>query len=148
MRIDGLHHVVLDVPDVAAAERFSADLFDLSVAFREGEYDGEYGRVPDGLDWPAARERGVDPGMTFLTRPGFALAVAEEPGSGDGGRLDHVALAVDATAVERIAESARGLGCEVDEREDVAFVTDRYGVGWELNAGSPPPTCPFDDLDV
>jgi catechol 2,3-dioxygenase-like lactoylglutathione lyase family enzyme len=149
MAIHGLHHIVLDVPDVGDAEAFYADLFDLAVAFREGEYGEEYGSVPDGLDWPAARERGVEPGMTFLRRDAFSLAVAETGAGGDAdGRLDHAALAVDEATVRSVAERARDLGCEVDERDDVAFVTDRYGVEWELNSGSPPPTCPFDDLPV
>lgn len=147
MQFHGLHHLVLDVPDVGDAEAFYSALFGLDVAFREGAYDGEYGKVPDGLDWPAACERGVEPGMSFLRRDSFSLALVEEETSA-GGRLDHVALAVDDAAVEAVAASARDLGCEVDEREDVVFVTDEYGVEWECNAGSPPPTCPFETLPV
>jgi catechol 2,3-dioxygenase-like lactoylglutathione lyase family enzyme len=147
MRVEDLHHVVLDVGDLPAAEAYYRDLFSLDVAFREGEYEDEYGKVPDGLDWPAAADAGVEPGMTFLTREGFALALTAEDASEDG-RLNHVALAVGDETVGEVAETARDLDCEVDEREDVVFVTDQYGVEWELNAGSPPPTCPFEDLPV
>jgi catechol 2,3-dioxygenase-like lactoylglutathione lyase family enzyme len=147
MQVDGLHHVVLDVGDLAAAEQFYQELFALAVAFREGEYGDEYGRVPDGLDWPAAADAGVEPEMTFLRGDGFALALTAVDASEDG-RLNHVALAVSDDTVGEVAEAARSLGCEVDEREDVVFVTDPYGVEWELNAGSPPPTCPFDELPV
>lgn len=147
MRIDGLHHVVFDIDDLAAGEEFYRELFGLDVAFREGEFGDDYGKVPDDLDWPTAVEAGVEPGMTFLRRDGFALALTAEPGT-DSGRLNHVALAVDDETVGDVAQRARGLGCEVDEREDVVFVTDRYGIEWEFNAGSPPPTCPFDELAV
>lgn len=147
MHVDGLHHVVLDVGDVAPAERFYRELFSLDVAFREGEYRGEYGKVPECFDWPAAAEAGVEPGMTFLRHDGLSLALTAED-AGEDGRLNHVALAVSDDTVGEVAATARELDCEVDEREDVVFVTDRYGVEWELNAGSPPPTCPFEVLPV
>ncbi|WP_435361492.1 VOC family protein [Haloarchaeobius sp. DFWS5] len=148
MTVAGVHHVALSVPDVAAAESFYCDLFDAEVMFREGTLDGEFGALPDEMDWSAAVDAGVEPGMSFVGRDDLALALAQEPNVPDGGPLDHIALAITADELDGACERARSLDCDVDRRGSVAFVTDRFGVEWELNTGDPPPETPFDTLDV
>ena len=150
MTVDGLHHVVLEVPDLAEAEAFYRDLFDLDVLFREGTKGETFGRVPDDLDWPAAIEKGVEPGMSFLGRDAFALALAaeDEEKDADARRLDHIALALDAEDRDAIRDRAADLGCECRTHSHSLFVTDRYGVEWELNASSPPPETSLETLDV
>lgn len=151
MAIDGLHHVVLRVPALPDAEEFYRELLDLDVLFREGTKDETFGKVPDDLDWPAAREAGVEPGMSFLGRDGFALALAAEDGDGDRdapARLDHVALSLDTEDRDAIRDRAADLGCEYETHSHAVFVTDRYGVEWELNASSPPPETSLETLDV
>lgn len=147
MTFHGLHHIVFRVGDLREAEPYYADLFGLDVLFREGSLDDEFGAVPDDLDWEAAIDAGVEPGMSFLGRETFALALVDEPGPGEG-RLDHVALAVEPDDQDAIEERASGLGCETWRRGHSLFVEDRYGVEWELNASSPPPETPLDPLDV
>ena len=167
MAIDGLHHLVLKVPDLPEAEAFYRDLFDLDVLFREGTKGETFGKVPDHLDWPEAVERDVEPGMSFLGRDAFALALVEGDaygegdvngnrdgdagdgnGNADASRLDHVALALDPEDRDAVRDRADELDCEYEEKGDAVFVTDHYGVEWELNASSPPPETPFDALDV
>ena len=43
MAIDGLHHLVLRVPDLGEAEEFYRELFGLDVLFREGQLGDEHG---------------------------------------------------------------------------------------------------------
>ncbi|WP_435334666.1 VOC family protein [Haloarchaeobius sp. TZWWS8] len=148
MALAGIHHVALSVPDIVAAESFYCELFDAEVLFREGTFDGEFGAVPEELDWPAARDAGVEPGMSFVARDDVALALAQDPDVPDGGPVDHLAVAVDQSDLGPLCERARALDCEVDRRETVAFVTDHYGIEWELNASDPPPETPFETLDV
>lgn len=149
MAIHGLHHVALEVPDLLEAEPFYRILFDLDVLFREGEKDGKFGALPDGLDWERATDCGVEPGVTFLGRDEFAVALAEDDdANSEGGPLDHVALALDPADRDAVRDRADELGCEYEEKDDAVFVTDRYGVEWELNASSPPPETPFETLDV
>lgn len=142
-----LHHVVLRVPDLPAAESFYRELFDLDVRFREGSLDGEFGAVPEGMDWPAATDAGIVPGMSFLNRGAFSLALMVEEVTGEG-RLDHLALAVDARERDAIRDRATDLGCECERKSSAVFVADRYGIEWEINASSPPPETPFETLDV
>lgn len=160
MAIDGLHHLVLRVPNLGDAERFYRELFDLDVLFREGQLGNEYGALPDSFDWSDAPEKGVEPGMSFLGRDAFALALVEsESEAGEDaewregdteieGRLDHVALALDPADCDAICDRADELDCEYEAKGNAVFVTDRYGVEWELNASSPPPETPFETLDV
>ena len=167
MTIRGLHHLVLRIPDLGEAESFYRDLFDLDVLFREGSKDGEFGALPDGLDWEAATEKGVEPGMSFLGRDEFALALmedsveqrptneasgrrpqAESASNAEAGRLDHLALELDADDRDAIRDRAADLDCEFEAKSHAVFVTDRYGVEWELNASSPPPETPFDPLGL
>lgn len=154
MGVHAIHHVTLRVDDLAAAEAAYRDVLDLDVLFREGTYDGEFGALPDDLDWPAAKEAGVDPGMTFLGREAAAIAVAERdeeadtPASSPTDALDHVALHVDPGGVPAMAARARDRGWRVDERETAAFLVDADGIEWEVNASNPPPATPFDRLPV
>ena len=148
MTVAGLHHAVLKVPDLREAETYYRDLFDMSVLFREGTKDGTYGKVPDGADWPTATAHGVEPGMSFLRRDGFVLALAADPETAEPTRFDHVGLEIDLADLGSIASRAASMGCGVEERETSAFVTDRYGVEWELNAGGFPPSCPFPVLEL
>lgn len=154
MTIDGLHHVVLRVPTLPDAEEFYRELLDLDVLFREGTKDGTFGKVPDDLDWPAAIAAGVEPSMSFLGRDEFALALAAEDDEKDAkadpemGRLDHLALSLDAEDRDEIRDRAADLDCEYETHSHAVFVTDRYGVEWELNASSPPPETSLETLDV
>ena len=142
-----LHHVVLRVPDLPEAELYYRDLLGLDVLFREGSLDDEYGTLPEGMGWPDAVAAGVDPGMTFLNRDALSLAllVAETTGQG---RLDHIALSVSREDRDAIHERADDLDCEYEAKSGALFLTDRYGVEWELNGSSPPPETPFETLDV
>ncbi|WP_256298844.1 VOC family protein [Haloarchaeobius salinus] len=150
MAIDGLHHLVLLVDDLPAAEDYYRDLFDLGVQFREGYRDGEPGTVPDHLTWPEAVEAGIEPSMSFLGRDGFFLAVAADPAEHEGtGRVDHVALAVSPATFELVAERAEELGASVEYNADHhCTFEDRYGVEWELNAKPRPPGRAFDGFSV
>lgn len=159
MGVHRIHHVTLTVDDVASAEAAYRDVLDLDVLFREGTYDGEFGSVPDDVDWPTAKQAGVEPGMTFLGREDAAIAIAErddgeatdppdEAGTTGEDALDHVALHVDPGDVAAIAERARARDWDVDERETAAFLVDDDGIEWEVNASNPPPATPFDPLPV
>lgn len=123
------------------------DLFDMVVLFREGTADGSYGRLPDGLDWEIAIRHGVDPGMSFLRRDEFVIALADDPDAGEPTRFDHISLATDLADIGPIASRAASMGCGVDERETSAIITDQYGVEWELSATGFPPSSPFDTLE-
>lgn len=112
MGFHGLHHVVLTVEDVPAAEEFYQELFDMDVLFREGTQNDTFGRVPDEVDWERAIAAGITPGMSFLRRDGIALALAEEEGDDSVSRLDHIAIAVDETDIDRIRDRAQHVGCE------------------------------------
>jgi len=150
MTIDGLHHIVLLVDDLPAAQDYYRDLFDLGVQFREGSRDGEPGTVPDHLTWPEAIDAGIEPSMSFLGRDGFFLAVAADPDASRGtGRVDHIALAVTPATFELVAERAEDAGATV-ERNAAHHCTfeDSYGVEWELNAKPRPPNRAFDEFEV
>ena len=142
-----LHHIVLRIPDLPGAELYYRELFGLDVLFREGSHEGEYGTVPEGMDWSDAVAAGVDPGMSFLNRGAFSLALMVEDLVGDG-RLDHVALAVDPPDRDSIRDRAAGMDCEYEEKSGAVFVTDRYGIEWEITTSTPPPETPFDTLDL
>lgn len=146
MGFEALHHVVLTVENLPEAEEFYRDLFEMGVLFREGERDGEYGRVPEEMDWNAAVADGIDPAMSFLRNGVLSLALAESDGPVDGSRVDHLALQVSEADFAPLCRRARSLDCEVDERETTMFVTDRYEMEWELKTSSPPPTCPFEEI--
>lgn len=151
MAIDGLHHLVLLVDDLPAAEAYYRDLFDLDVQFREGYRDGEPGTVPDHLTWAEAADAGIEPSMSFLGRDEFFLAVAEpddEPADGTG-RVDHVALAVSPATFELVADRAAESGATVEHNAaHHCTFEDRYGVEWELNAKPRPPGRAFDEFEV
>lgn len=142
-----LHHVVLRVPDLPAAESYYRDLLGLDVLFREGSLDDEYGTLPDGLDWPDAVAAGVDPGMTFLNRDALSIALVVAETIGEG-RLDHIALSAPSADRDDVRERADDLDCEYEAKEGALFLTDRYGIEWELNGSAPPPETPFETLDV
>ncbi|SFK59076.1 Catechol 2,3-dioxygenase [Halogranum rubrum] len=146
MGFEALHHVVLVVENLAEAETFYCELFKMDVRFREGERDGDYGRVPDHPDWETAVADGVTPAMSFLGNGALSLALAASDDPVEGGRVDHLAFQVNESFFDSFSDRARSLGCAVDERETTAFVTDRYGMEWELKTSSPPPTCPFEEI--
>jgi catechol 2,3-dioxygenase-like lactoylglutathione lyase family enzyme len=148
MTIHGLHHLVLRVDDVVEGEAYYSDLFDLDVLFREGVQGDTFGKVPTDAGWEQAIEAGVEPRMSFLGRDQFALALVEEPVGKSPGRLDHLALAIDAADQDAIEERARRFDCETRRSGHSLFVVDRYGVEWELNATSPPPATSLGALDV
>lgn len=148
MTVAGLHHAVLNVPDLPEAEAYYRELFDMSVLFREGTKDGTYGKVPDGIDWATAMAHDVSPGMSFLRRGGLVLALANDPEAAEPTRFDHVGLDIDLDDLGPIASRAASMGCGVEERETAAFITDRYGVEWEVNADGFPPSCPFPALEL
>lgn len=147
MSVTGLHHVVLNVPDLPDAESYYRDLFDMAVLFREGTAEGTYGQLPDGVDWPTATAHGVDPGMSFLRRDEFVIALADDPEAGEPTRFDHISLETELDDIGPIASRAASMGCGVDEREAVAIITDQYGVEWELAATGFPPSSPFDTIE-
>ncbi|MFB6154148.1 MAG: VOC family protein [Halodesulfurarchaeum sp.] len=148
MPISGLHHAVLSVPDLEAAESYYRELLDMGVLFREGTLSGTYGKVPDGVDWAVAKAHGVEPGMSFLRRDDFVLALAADPETSEPTRFDHLALEIDLADLGSLASRAAEMGCGVSERETSVVVTDRYGVEWELSAEGFPPSCPFEELDL
>jgi catechol 2,3-dioxygenase-like lactoylglutathione lyase family enzyme len=65
VRIHGLYHVVLDVGDLDSAEQFYRELFSLEVAFQEGEYAGDYGKVPTTSTGPPQSRQASSPGYHF-----------------------------------------------------------------------------------
>lgn len=148
MPFHGLHHAVLNVPALPEAEAYYRDLFDMEVLFREGTAGGSYGRVPDGLSWEVAMAHGVSPGMSFLKRDRFVVALADDPEAGEPTRFDHISLEIDMADLGPVASQAASMGCGVDERERTAIITDRYGVEWELTTRGFPPDSPFEALDL
>jgi catechol 2,3-dioxygenase-like lactoylglutathione lyase family enzyme len=149
MHVDGVHHLVLLVDDVPAAESYYRELFDLDVLFREGTLDGEAGTVPDGVSWDDALDGGVTPRMSFLGRETLSVAVANGADQQGTGRLDHIALAVDEDALDDITDRAESLGCDVTENAPHHRVfVDENGVEWELNASARPPGRAFAELDL
>ena len=148
MSFRGLHHAVLNVPDLPDAEAYYRDLFDMSVLFREGTADGTYGKLPDGLDWNTAMAHGVSPGMSFLQRDKFVVALADDPEASAPTRFDHISLEIELSDLGPIASRAASMGCGVDERETTAIITDQYGVEWELTARGFPPQSPFEVLEL
>lgn len=149
MGISGLHHLVLLVDDVPAGEAFYRDLFDMEVSFREGALDGTPGTVPEGVAWDDAIAEGVTPSMSFLGRDDFFLAVARADGEASGGRVDHVALAVDDAAFESITARAEDMGCAVRRNASHhRIIRDEFGFEWELNARPRPPEEAFDTFDI
>lgn len=144
MVFEAFHHGEIVHDDLPVAESFYRNLFEMDVLFREGTRDDEYGKVPDGFDWEAAVDDGIDPGMSFLRNGALSLALAEDGDAVDGGRVDHLAFQMSEADFDSLCGRARDIDCEVDEREATAFVTDRYGIEWELKTASPPPNCPFE----
>ncbi|KAB1192691.1 VOC family protein [Haloferax sp. MBLA0076] len=149
MAINGVHHVVLRVPDVPDGEACYRELFDMEVRFREGLLDGDVGTVPEMFTWDDARSKGVTPTMSFLGRDEFFLAVAQRDETDGKRRVDHIALAVDESTFESVTERAEAAGCTV-ERNAAHHRTfeDPLGFEWELNASSPPPSRAFDTLEL
>ena len=145
MPFHGLHHVELAVRDLADAEPYYRELFDMAVLFREGTLDGRRGTVPDGLDWDTATAHGVEPHRSVLSRDEFALALVSVSGS-QPARPGHVALAIDLDDLGPVAGRAASMGCGVEERETRVVLTDRYGFEWELTATGFPPTSRYDTL--
>jgi len=148
MPFRGLHHAVLNVPELPAAEGYYRELFDMAVLFREGTAEGAYGRLPDGIDWDTAVAHGVSPGMSFLKRGAFVLALADDPEAGEPSRFDHISLEISMDELGTVASRAASMGCGVDERERTVIVTDEYGIEWELTTRGFPPSSPFDVLEL
>lgn len=148
MPFHGLHHAVLNVPGLPEAETYYRELFDMDVLFREGTADGAYGKLPDGIDWETATAHGVDPGMSFLQRGDFVVALADDPEAGEPTRFDHISLQIDMTDLGTVASRAASMGCGVDERERTAIITDQYGIEWELTTTGFPPSSPFEVLEL
>jgi catechol 2,3-dioxygenase-like lactoylglutathione lyase family enzyme len=148
MTVQGLHHVAIAVPDLARAERYYRDLFEMAVLYREGHVEGRYGRLPDGIDWPTAAAHGVEPGTTYLRRDEFVLSLEASVEDGDSGPLDRIALRIDLADLASITSRAAEMGCGVDERESGAEIVDRYGLQWVVTAEPFPPRSRFDDLAI
>ncbi len=147
MPFHGLHHVGFTVPDLAEAERYYRELFEMAVLFREGVLDGRRGTVPDGVNWATATAHGVEPHRSVLGRDEIAIALAASSGAepSPGG---HIAIAIDLVDLGPLTRRAASMGCGVEERETGALITDRYGREWELTASGFPPTSRYDTLEM
>lgn len=148
MTLTGLHHVAIAVPDLSEAADYYRDLFEMAVVFREGQAQGRYGRLPDGIDWPTAVAHGVESGSTYLRRDGFVLALEATDDDRDPGRVQRISLRIDLSDLGLIARRAAEMGCAVDERESAAVIRDRYGIRWGLTAEPFPPRSRYDDLEL
>jgi len=129
-------HIALFVTPLRQAEEFYRALFALDVAFREAETaDGWYILPPD-ASWDDAEAAGISPGLCSLHRDAFTLAL-EDGASGEGGRLSHVGLQVDAQDLERLRALAPTMGCQiVQDGPTILVFDDPYGVRWELTTSS------------
>ncbi|MDP9358917.1 MAG: VOC family protein [Chloroflexota bacterium] len=127
-------HLALRVSPLREAEAFYQGLFGMVVAFREARVAGEWQTMPPGTGWDDADAAGIPLELVFLVRDRLVLAL----GVGDdvalaGGPLDHVALRVDSTDLDHLADQAAALGCWfAARRSDYLFFTDAYGVRWEI----------------
>lgn len=148
MPVQRLYHLALAVPDLAAAEDYYRELFEMAVSFRDGRNDGRYGKLPDGIDWETAMAHDVDPGRSVLQREEFVLALTERPDADPPTRLDRVALRIELSDLGPIANRAASMGCGVEEQESGAVITDRYGVEWLVTAEPFPPQSRYDSLEL
>lgn len=136
MAFDGIGHIALVVPDLRELEQCYCELFDMTVDFREGMVDGEFGELPAG-DWADAADAADEITMSFVTRGAVTLALHEPTHREvvDHGPIDHLNVAVPAAERERICERAPDYGCEVDAvpyDNNHRYVTTPDGVVWEL----------------
>lgn len=130
--IRGVSHIALTVDDVAAAERYYADLFGMEVAFRDTHHLGRQASLRHGVTWEAAKAQGIRPGLSSLFRDRFTLALEEGPVTGRGG-LNHIGLDLDEDDLEPFRLRIAASDCRVvAQRSDLLVFEDRFGVRWEF----------------
>ena len=131
-------HIAITVPDLEQAEAYYRALFDMEVVTREElGLDGDR-QLPWDKDWSDARHAGIELYMVALRRGGFVLALFDE-GSQFIRELGQphyrpLFIGLDMPADEILRVRARLAG--EDWEEESGGFRDRYGVGWQLGAGT------------
>lgn len=148
MTLAGLHHVTLRVPDVPAAERYYATLFDLNVHFREGSRDGEIGTLPADWDWDDAADADVDPSLSVIGRDHVHLELTATDESVGIGHVRRLALDVGMAERIDIRDRAEELDATVTQGSDSTHIEDRYGFEWELTEAELPLEPDVDELAI
>lgn len=136
MSFDGIGHAAVFVEDLEAAERVYVELFDMTVAYREGRVDGERRRLPD-AGWEENAMFADRVLNSFVRRGDLALSLHEvSEGVPKEGPLDHLNLRVSRAERERIVEEAPEYGCDLDVRPsydgDYRYVQTPDNLVWEL----------------
>lgn len=131
-------HIAITVPDLEQAEAYYRALFDMELVTREELGPDGDRQLPWDKDWSDARHAGIDLYMVALRRGGFVLALFDE-GSAfirelGLSRYRPLFIGLDMPADEILGVRAR-LGGEDWDEESGGF-RDRYGIGWQLGAGT------------
>ncbi len=133
-------HIALFITPLRQAEAFYRTLFGLEVAFREAEMADGWYTLPPHAGWSDAEAAGIQIGLSILYRDAFTLALEDSP-SGEGGRLSHIGVQVDAQDLERLRTLVPGQGCQIVQNgASILVFDDPYGVRWEMT------TSLYDDL--
>lgn len=136
MTYQAFTHIALIVRPLRQAEEFYRTLFALEVAFREAETDAGWYTLPSNAGWDDAEAAGISLGLCSLHRDAFTLAL-EDGLSGEGGRLSHIGMQVDAEDLARLRTVAATLRCQVvQDGQSILVFDDPYGVRWEMTTSS------------
>ena len=130
-------HLALLVGDLRSAEEYYADLFGLTVLFREGpiedgDVSGPWGTVPPAHGWDEIDSEGIGVGMSALGRDSVVLALFAQPPT--GAQTFAIGLVAGEDEIDRIASRLPDdVTVETRARGQLEFV-DRFGVRWQLSS--------------
>lgn len=137
MTFQGVTHVALTVPALRPAEEFYCNLFQLAVAFREGETTEGWAALRDEHGWAEVESAGITLGLVMLHRPGLNLSLEAGTGGTNPGILSHIGLQCDEGELTRLQALAPDRGCTVlTARADLLVIRDPFGVQWELTTNA------------
>ena len=139
VRIRALNHVAIWVSDLAKAERFYTEFFQMDLAGRARQGESGYEVVSGDYRWDEASAAGTEADITFLSQPALTLAVHR---AGRGARLDryavidHLSIDVDSITFMTLKGEALLRTFEIVASAETAFTfRDPFGVTWEVTVG-------------
>ncbi|MDQ3045475.1 MAG: VOC family protein [Chloroflexota bacterium] len=139
IQIRALNHVAIWVSDLANAERFYAEFFQMELAGRARQSENGYETVNGDYRWEEASAAGTEADIAFLSQPALTLALHR---AGRGARLDryavidHLSIDVDATTFMTLKGEAMLRTFEILASAETAFTfRDPFGVTWEVTVG-------------
>ena len=135
MTLQGFTHLALRVERLHDAEALYAELFSLSVAFRETETPDGWLTIRPEADWDAVEKADINVGLVMLYRDGLRLALEAVGHVSREGLLSHVGVQADAHELDPLRERALAAGCEIvaDQHGRALIFDDPLGVRWEVN---------------